>query len=357
MVDNCPDLFAMESSFTALRFASDPLLCGVICAPFLRDALRAMPLLRSVFLEVYAQEIHGIGWDSIAAILSTPQLRSFVLSTFLLSPREAPSETWTDTLAPITTFRYDQTVLRSFLRTYPAQQDTLAFVLSRLHHSLESLLLPSEIAPVTVLSQVQWTRLREICLTGEFLPSAGYPTPLSSLFAGMSGLRILNLALALPARVDRKQLLLCPEGYEMRLPWPDLEDLTLSFPDPEDRIFTHLPASLRRLSLRCTPHHCLYLWEGEQYRYYHSPILHASEMLEIFTKLSTLLLDSLQLEYIADDADDELLCSIALKFPNVRSLEIQRFLAFPNETVPLVSSRRRYSCPRAWILIMRYRPL
>ncbi|KAM5544834.1 hypothetical protein V8D89_001732 [Ganoderma adspersum] len=296
-----------------------------------------MPCLRSVHLEAYAQEIHGIAWDSIAAILSTPQIRCFNLMTFLLSPREAPSETWTDTLAPITTFRYDQPVLWSFLCTYPTQQDTLAFILPRLHHSLESLLLPSEIAPVAVLSVTQWPQLHELSLSGEFHPDAEYPTPLVSLFSGMSELRILNLAFALPSGVTRKQLVLWPEGYEsLELPWPDLESLTLSFPDPDDCIFVHLPPSLRCLSLRCIPHHCLHLWEGDKYFYYGSPILYSSEMLEILTKISTLLLDHLQLEYLADDGDNDLLRCISDRFPNVRSLEIQCFLASRDEPVPIL---------------------
>ena len=330
-----------------LKFTSDRLLCGTLHASFLSNALRAMPRLRSVHLEAYCQGVHGVGWDSIAAILSVPQLRSFDLMTFLLCPRAAPSEAQADSdaLAPITTFRYDQAVLRSFLCTYPTQQDTLEFILTRLHHSLESLLLPSEITPVAVLSQNQWPRLRELSLRGEFCLAAGYPTPLASLFSGMSGLRILTLRFSLPDEVNRKQLMLWPEGYESRLPWPHLESLTLSFPDPEDRIFSHLPPSLRRLSLRCTPHHYLHVWKPREYSHYDSPILYSSEMLEILTKISAPLLDSLQLEYLADDADDDLLRCIADRFPSIQCLEIQRFLASRNEPVPMVSSAVPSSCP------------
>ncbi|KAI1792108.1 hypothetical protein LXA43DRAFT_360889 [Ganoderma leucocontextum] len=341
LIDKCPDLDAMSDSPRELKFTSDPLLCGTMSATFLKDALRAMPRLRSVCLDMYAQEVHGIGWDSLAAVLSTPQLRTFTVETFLFSPREAPSETWVDTLAPITTFRYDRPSFRSCLRAYPSQQDTLAFVLTHLHRSLESLLLPSEITPVAVLSQIQWPQLRELSLSGEFHPSAGYVAPFVSLFSGMSRLRVLNLALALPPGVHRKQLMLWPEGYESQLPWPDLEALTVSFPDPEDGIFSRLPLSLRRLSLRCTPHHCLRLWERNQYLCYRSPILHASEMLEVLTKLSAPLLDSLQLEYRANDADDDLLRCISDKFPNVRSLEVQRFLASCNDTISVANIGRR----------------
>ncbi|PIL28093.1 hypothetical protein GSI_09744 [Ganoderma sinense ZZ0214-1] len=303
-----------------------------------------MPLLRSIHLKACTLDIHGIGWDSIAAILSAPQLRSFTLGAFLLSPREAPLDrTCTDALAPITTFRFEQPALHASLLDYPAQQNTLAFVLPRLHSFLESLHLPSEVAPVAVLSQTQWPRLRELSLTGEFDPSVGYPTPLASLFSGMSGLHILNLTLALPRGVSRKRLMLWPEGYESRLLWPDLESLTLSYPDPEDHIFAHLPPSLRRLSLRCTPHHCLHLWEQFDYRYYDSPILYSSEMLEILTRISTPLLDRLQLEYLVDSAEDDLLRCIVDKFPNVRFLEVQRFQTSRCESVPVATVAQRLS--------------
>ncbi|KAM5544861.1 hypothetical protein V8D89_001759 [Ganoderma adspersum] len=347
LIDKCPDLVAMNNPPRKLKFTNDRLLCGTLRASFLRDALRAMPRLRSVHLEAYSQELHGVGWDSIAAILSVPQLRSFNLMTFLLSPREAPSEAQANALAPITTFRYDQPVLRSFLCTYPTQQDTLEFVLTRLHRSLESLLLPSEITPVAVLSQNQWPRLYELSLRGEFHQGAGYPTPLTSLFSGMPGLRTLKLTFALPRGVNRKQLMLWPEGYKSRLPWPHLESLTLSFPDPEDRIFSHLPPSLRRLSLRCTPHHYLHLWERRDYSHYDSPILYSSEMLEILTKISAPLLDHLQLEYLADDADDDLLHCIADRFPIIQCLEIQRFLASPDEPVPVATIAQRLAALRS----------
>ncbi|KAI1792098.1 hypothetical protein LXA43DRAFT_944518 [Ganoderma leucocontextum] len=341
LIDKCPDLVAMSDSPRELKFTSDPLLCGTMSATFLKDTLRAMPHLRSVCLKLSAREVHGIGWDSIAAILSTPQLRSFTIGSFLLSPREAPSEKWADILAPITTFRYEQPSDRSYLRTYPVQQDSLAFVLTHLRRSLESLLLPSEITSIAVLSHAQWSQLRELSLNGEFHPGAGRVAPFVSLFSRMLRLRVLNLTLALPKDIDRRQLIFWPEGYESRLPWPDLEALTISFPDPEDRIFAHLPPSLRRLSLRCTPHHCLHLWGRNQHFFRHSPMLHASEMLEILTKVSAPLLDSLQLEYHADDADDDLLLCIAKTFPNVRSLEVHRFLASCDDDVPVANIGRR----------------
>ncbi|PIL32405.1 hypothetical protein GSI_05651 [Ganoderma sinense ZZ0214-1] len=282
-----------------------------------------MPLLRSVSLRICRQELHGVGWDVLAAILSAPHLRSFTFGRLLFSPREAPPETWIGTLAPVTAFRYDQPSYPSNLLEYPTQQETLAFILKRLHRSLESLLLPSEIAPVAVLSQVQWPELRELTLRGEFHQSAGYVAPFVSLLSGMSRLRALNLLLAVPVGVDRKQLTLWPQGYksQLGLPWPDLEVLIVSFPDPEDHIYGELPQSLRHLSLRCTPHHVLCLWVPSIYRC-HSPIPPASEMLDILTKISAPLLDTLQLEYLADDAADDLLRCVSQRFSMMDHLYI-----------------------------------
>ncbi|PIL28112.1 hypothetical protein GSI_09763 [Ganoderma sinense ZZ0214-1] len=307
-------------------------------ATFLRDTLQAMPLLHSVSLEIRALEIHGIGWDSILAILSTPRLRNFMIGSFLFSPREAPPETWAETvLAPVTTFHYRQYTFCSWLLPYPVQRDSLAFVLTRLHRTLESLHLPGEVTPMAVFAHTQWPQLRELYLSGEFHPGAGHAGPLISLFSGMPKLRVLNLALALPRGANRKQLVFWPGGYESRLPWPDLEALTVSFPDPEDQIFAHLPPSLRHLSLRCTPYHCYKLWERGEHFFRQSPILHASEMLEVVRRLSTPLLEHLQLEYRADDADDDLLRSIPEQLPNLQTLEVHRFLASRDDPVPVTS--------------------
>ncbi|KAM5544804.1 hypothetical protein V8D89_001702 [Ganoderma adspersum] len=338
LIDKCPDLVAMKRSYwsTELSFTNDRLLCGTMRDTSLKDALRAMPLLHSVSIKLCAREIHGLEWNSIAAVLSTPQLRSFTIGSLLFSPREAPPETWADALAPLTTFQYDQPAYHFSLLTYPTQQETLAFVLSRMRRSLESLLLPSEVTPVAVLSQNQWPQLRELILSGEFHESVGYVTPFVSLFSGMPRLRTLFLSLALPmdVPVDRKQLMLWPESYESRLPWPDLEALAVSFPDPGDRIYGELPSGLRRLSLRCTPHHCLHHWLPNKYRY-HSSILRASEMLDLLTKISTPLLDSLQLEYCVDHGDYDLLRCVSDRFPNIGCLEIHRLLASDDTNVPV----------------------
>ncbi|KZT67998.1 hypothetical protein DAEQUDRAFT_370915 [Daedalea quercina L-15889] len=141
----------------------------------------------------------------------------------------------------------------------------------------------------------------------------------------MPKLRVLNLRMSLGKGVDWRVLHLWPEGYEAQFPWPELEDLTVPFPSPEDQIYSHLPISMRRLSLRCSPHYCFHLWEAERLYHLRFPILYASEMLEIFAKINAPYLDYLQLEYRADAAEDDLLKCLVQKFPRLTFLVIHRF--------------------------------
>ncbi|KAH9921872.1 uncharacterized protein B0H18DRAFT_532127 [Fomitopsis serialis] len=339
LIDECPDRIAMRAwlprSSTVPRFTSDPLLCGTMDPAFLRITLPAMPRLRLVHLSFHCREIHGIGWDTLAAILSTPLLRSFTLQSYLFNPRQPPVATSVHSLAPITAFRFVHHVFRRELRKYPSQEVALGLAIKELRHTLESLMLPNEVTPFAILSDNEWPRLRELHLNGELRPSPDSHRPFVSLFSGMPSLRVLKLELAIPESVNRQVLHLWPQDHEARFPWPDLDDLTVSFPSPDDQIYPHLPLSMRRLSLRCTPHHCFYLWEPHRLPYTQSPILCASEMLEILTKINAPHLDHLLLEYRADDAEDELWRCVARRFSQLTTLEIHRFQSLGGDNVTL----------------------
>ncbi|KAH9831524.1 uncharacterized protein C8Q71DRAFT_780986 [Rhodofomes roseus] len=329
LIDNCPDLIAMrDPEFRIpqeLRFTNDPLLCGIMVPAFLATTLRAMPRLRSVCLAFFCREIHGMGWDTLAAILSTPQLRHFTLAVALFSPRQNPTPMDVKLLAPITTFRYLQTALRAELRDYPSQETALGLVVGALRDTLECLQLPSEVTPFGTLAGNLWPRLTQLHLLGEVNPTTDLHAPLVTLLAGMPSLRVLRLDFALPNGVDRKVLQLWPENYEAQLPWPQLDDLTVSFPSPGDQIYSYLPQSLQRLSLRCTPHHFFRLRNPYRFPFTHSPILRASEMLEILTKIAAPRLQYLQLEYCADAAEDDLMLCVSQRFLRLTFLEIHRY--------------------------------
>ncbi len=308
-----------------------------------------MPHLRSICLSINCRELHAIDWGPFVAILSTPQLREFTLSQYLLSPRCTPTESDIDSIAPITSFRYDQYGSRWKLFDYPTQEETLALVLKRLRATLENLVLPMELASLRVLSDSpsRWPRLRILYLRGVFCADPSRHVPFVSALSEMPNLRVLNLELALPSGVDSQLLHLWPRGHTraLRLPWEDLEDLTVSFPHHDDQIYAHLPRSLRRLSLRCSPHYCMHLWHcSECDLYFQHPIRCASEMLEILTSVNAPRLHHLQLEYLTDAADDKLLRCIVERFPNLTSLEIHRYPQPDDKDIPVVSPRFTHFC-------------
>ncbi|KAH9830270.1 uncharacterized protein C8Q71DRAFT_371990 [Rhodofomes roseus] len=322
--DDCPDKCAMSPlrhRRHELRFTEDPLLCGTMDPRFLKTTLQAMPRIRSLYLAFWYREIHGIGWDNLEAILSTPLLRSVTVEQFLFSPRQAPMIESIERIAPLTTFRFKHRVIRGELRDYPIQEATLGLVIGKLRHTLESLLLPSEVTPFRALASNQWPRLRELHLMGEIHSGPDIPIPFVTLFSGMPKLRTLKLQLALPWGIDRQILQLWPKDYEAQFPWQELDDLTMSFPCSEDQIYSRLPRTMQRLSLRCTPYYHFSSWRRH-------PLLVASAMLEILSKVDTPSLKHLELEYRADAAENDLLLCLTQKFPRLTSLEIHRFLPF-----------------------------
>ncbi|EJF59125.1 hypothetical protein DICSQDRAFT_65656, partial [Dichomitus squalens LYAD-421 SS1] len=334
LVDHCPDLRSMRYPGDRLWFATDPLICGVLSSTFLKDALRAMPRLRSVHVGFLWMEEHGLGWDAIDAILSASQLREFTIRTYLFCPREAPArEIPLDHFARLTTFHYARLPSHFGLHG-DVQRESLAVVVGNLNLSLERLRLPSDLAPIATLASLPWPRLRELKLDGAYPPNLD--VPLIYVISRMPNLRKLALLFSLPWDDQSQRKALWPRGCSLDFPLPDLEELTISYPDPEDCLYSHLPPTLRRLSLRCCPHHCVHVWKPGDCRRWYSPIPHASQLWRILSDVKVPLLQHLQLEYIIDYADGALLGSIATLFPAISSLEIHRFRDDDNAKVAIV---------------------
>ena len=267
-----------------------------------------------------------------------PQLENFSLQLFNFSPRpRSPTDVDELSLAPLKSFRYVQPAYRWVPHYFPPELDALADVLGQLQDSLEILHLPSMSAPIQALSVGSWPRLRELVLQGQ-LPE-GLSSPFMTLLSNMPKLRVLCLMFALPPGVDR--LPVWPRGVETPFPWPELEELVVSFPTPDDQIYDFLPQSLHRLSLRCCPHHCVR--EQVDSPVWHSPIISASEMLQVLSRSPLPHLDHLQLEYRADDADASLLRCLTAAFPGLLTLEVHRFRIEGVDDIPVV---RRIFTPK-----------
>ncbi|KAI1797422.1 hypothetical protein LXA43DRAFT_877615 [Ganoderma leucocontextum] len=304
-----------------LLLVNTHILGAVFCPSFLRDALQAMPRLRSVSVSSRFDN-HGLSWETLDVFLSLPHLREFIVDSFIFCPRDFSSaDGCTTSLAPLASLRYRKKESRDPPRTYIPEQAAVTFVSKMLHPTLESLELPVESTPLDALSLCPWPRLIELRLSGEY--PVGLSQPLISILSSMSNLRVLALHFSLRLKTNRQQV--WPSRHTTAFPWPELVDFSVSFPDPDDQIYDNLPNSLRRLSLRCCPHHCLQRWQPYEHRYWSSPILSASELSHILRRCNKPLLDALRIDYVEGGTDPGVLRQLPTLFPALTTLEVNRF--------------------------------
>ncbi|KAI0350381.1 hypothetical protein OH77DRAFT_1075464 [Trametes cingulata] len=291
----------------------------------LSSALPSMPRLSSILLEDSVGS--GVPWPILAIMLSAPQLRGFVLRSRLFRRDQPPPSNPSLHLAPLVSFSYTPYDLRPHPRSCSSEKRVLAILLSRLCKSLESLAIPSESAPFRLLNRWDWPRLRELSIEGHASRVLESRDPLVSVLSTMPHLRVLTLKLAYLPKQDLRAI--WPQDEDRAsLPWPELESLTISWAYPGDRIYDHLPASLRHLCLRNWPRsHSHYVRRLECLRTGVSWIgrmLMASDVLCILQRCRRVALERLDVEYKVDARDLELLRFIPTAFPNLRVLQVHR---------------------------------
>ncbi|KAI0672399.1 hypothetical protein C8Q78DRAFT_1026865 [Trametes maxima] len=190
-----------------------------------------------------------------------------------------------------------------------------------------NLRLPIGSAPLKQMAKKDWPSMRSLVLEGEFprgTDSQQLCTGLSNVLPRMPGLWTLVVRASVPRRTSGRISIL---GHPSPLlpSFSDLESLTITYPDPHDAIFSLKAPRLVKLSIRDWPRH----YEVRTVRHYggrwRSPVLAASEMLFSLRRMSTPQLTSLELVYVADDADDELLRHIVTTFPCLKYLELHRY--------------------------------
>ncbi|TBU40290.1 hypothetical protein BD309DRAFT_927398 [Dichomitus squalens] len=304
-----------------------------------------MPALRhSTLASSKGGILHGVRWRALKAVLSLPQLTEISLSGLLFSPLLPDYLRTDDLVCPhlqhIKTFRYEVPSFRvsswGTRERYPfhSEEEMLCRVLERLRHSVEMLALSSEPAPIQKMAQWRWPKLpklRELKLAGERW--AEPLTPVVSLFATMPHLRKLVLELTLVRGQLSRAPPLWPRGYSGAFPWPNLTHLSLSHPHPEDELFANLPSALRSLSLCCHPHKWQKLFldgSGAVHHRYKYVVLDSSKMLVILSRCQTPQLTHLELEYNADEGENDLLRYLAASFPLLTSLQVHRYRAINN---------------------------
>ncbi|EPT04071.1 hypothetical protein FOMPIDRAFT_1115157 [Fomitopsis schrenkii] len=224
-------------------------------------------------------------------------------------------------------------------RSYPSEIVALTTVLEKVCDTLETLALMSESAPLSVMEGLHWPRLRKMVFYGS--PLVG---PFIRACFGMQRLRYLSVKIS-PAWSTMPQPI-WPAGFDGAFPWPELERLTVSYPDPQDEIYDHLPSTLRSLSLRCWPHQHYQTYLAEDVGMIGYPdtdhLLSPSVLLLLLHRCSMLTLDHLEIEYAADEQDDALLQYVAATFPHLVGLIIHCYRTnlsrILREDVPVASN-------------------
>ena len=290
----------------------------------LGDRLRELPRLES--LTIYSDitwndQCHGLPWSTLHSILSVPHLREFKLKYMSICPTlRDGEEPRGDFSGHLTSFHYQLHHPRQPW-SYPQEIAALAVILKKLCDSLETLVLMSESAPLSTMATLRWPRLRKMVFYGTPLAE-----PSVRACFGMKRLHCLSLRLN-PTR-DAMPQPIWPAGHDGAFPWPELECLTVSYPEPQDDIYNRLPSSLRSLSLRCWyhQHHQWYLARDDVVEIPMTELLlTSSALLSILRRCSTLHLEHVEIEYAADSEDDALLSYVATTFPHLVELKIHRY--------------------------------
>ncbi|EJD39824.1 hypothetical protein AURDEDRAFT_171096 [Auricularia subglabra TFB-10046 SS5] len=180
---------------------------------------------------------------------------------------------------------------------------------------LESLTLSAYSAKLSSLAAASWPSLRTFTITRG---DAVLDTSWERLLFQMPALSALTVALA----CDETPTILIRDGAEASL--SGLRHLTISFPHPDDKVFSSAPPELRELSLRDSPRFYTFRWiDGSDPPF--EPILTCSDVLRIFSVLSATSLTALELVYLESFEEFQMLGALSRSCPNLTLLEFHRY--------------------------------
>lgn len=301
------------------------------------DVLSRLPNVSEVAFRDTGRD--GVPRAALVSVLSFPRIRSLDVEDILHFIAEKSPAHITFAVAPLVSLRQVLPKYRRQPRRSAGDMEFLRYLTDQLQlrQSLETLIIPSENAPLENIATYEWPRLKVLSFCGESQRPA---TPLIAVFERMPALRELVLETACASKMGRN--LFCPSGWTGRCPWPELTSLVVSYPHPDDLLYTHLPYTLRRLTLRCWPRHYVTLLPHEAHYVaddmgWFSPIVSSSEMLQILSRCPPSNLEELELEFEEDEHDLELFTLIPLIFPNLVKLTVLRYRKWGNPEVPVVS--------------------
>ncbi|KAI0762116.1 hypothetical protein BD413DRAFT_606835 [Trametes elegans] len=256
----------------------------------------------------------------------------------------APSHVWphvqyapqlTFVVSPLTTYLQDLHPYRLAHRRYASDIRAFTYAISQpqVQKSLEVVRIPSEVMAFDEFGASELPRLKTLTLRGELDTP---PAPLISFLGGLPALEELQLN---TARRANSRLTFCPPNWSGKSPWPRLRSLSVSYPEPDDPLYSHLPPSLRCLALRCWPRHYVHLIAHDCLTFYklgwRSPLLTATEMCRVLSRCRSSLIEELDVEFLQDEADLDVFRLVASAFPNLQTLTIHRYRQYGCYDVPL----------------------
>ncbi|RPD67359.1 hypothetical protein L226DRAFT_477766 [Lentinus tigrinus ALCF2SS1-7] len=216
------------------------------------------------------------------------------------------------------------------------ESQCLALITLGINRSVEVLDLPLETAPMARMADLAWPRLQELSLCGRYIfPSQSFSLP--HILARAPNLRKLTVQVAQPRALGlvRHGAPILGRNPTSLIDLPDLRSLTLAYPDPDDVIFSTSFTSIIHLSLRDWPRYYYYQDVSPMVNRWGAPLLTASECLGILKRMGLYDLESLELVYRVDHADEALLRCIAT-YPKLARLELHRY-TIAREDVPYIN--------------------
>ena len=311
-------------------------------APLTANLCR-MPNLQSI--TVSDGQRAGIPWEALHAIVQVPQLRNLHISGHLDDRHILPPKTEQSLRLPVNSLATIEYPSEGYHRVSATEVKIFSVLLRQANtrRSLETLIVPSDCAPLDCLIIGEFPRLRELSLIGrrQVLVSHSHSqqyVPYISVLANMPRLRKLILTLAQPINLACQEI--WPTGMTAAFPCPDLEELLVSYPHPDDEFYAHLPSTLVRLSLRCCPRHYLHLLDHDREDMtrlgWYSPILSSSEMLRVLRRCPAHNVRRLEVEFEDDGSAGDVLRCISDVFPRLQYLVVLRYRRAGATPTPVV---------------------
>ena len=133
--------------------------CRVFIGPVIGRILQQMPSLSKLSPCAGIGVVHGPSWTFPQLALSLPRLRQFEMTGLTFCPVVLPNQTLEvedGNCAALATFRYEAIPTRDRKYALSEERDALSLVLEMIHHSLATLALPSEPAPIPLIFQRDW---------------------------------------------------------------------------------------------------------------------------------------------------------------------------------------------------------